>query len=96
MGRARPGANRRRSREMGSARPIPTTVGVWLLSATANGEVLREGIQEVDSALRGELRVDLSKEQRRGLADIPVQLQNNLTGVLSRDTDTYPTNEGGR
>jgi hypothetical protein len=30
------------------------------------------------------------------LTDIPVQLQHNLTGVPSRDADTYPTNEGGR
>jgi hypothetical protein len=96
MGWARPGANRRRSREMGSARSIPTTVGAWLLSATAQGEVLGEGIREVDTALRGELRVGPSKRQPRELTDIPVQLQNNLTGVLSRDADTYPTNEGGR
>ena len=95
MGWARPGANRRRSREMGSARPIPTTVGAWLLSAT-EGEVLGEGIREVDMAPRGELRVGPSKRQPRELTDIPVQLQNNLTGVLSRDADTYPTNEGGR
>jgi len=30
------------------------------------------------------------------LADILVHLQSNLTGVVSRDADTYPTDEGGR
>lgn len=46
--------------------PDPDDRRVWLLSATADGEVLRERIKEVDAALRGALRVGLSKEQRRG------------------------------
>jgi DNA-binding MarR family transcriptional regulator len=55
---------------------------VWRVGLTPEGADLVDRINDVDTALRQELRAGITKAERKQLADTLVNLQANLTRIL--------------
>jgi MarR family transcriptional regulator for hemolysin len=55
---------------------------VWMISLTAAGRALAQQVLDVDASLRGELRRGIDAGERRRLAAILLQLQENLARVV--------------
>jgi DNA-binding MarR family transcriptional regulator len=56
---------------------------VWRLSTTAIGHALCERVAAADAALRAELRVGVTRADRRQLSNILVSIQRNLVRALA-------------
>ncbi len=55
----------------------------WLIALRAQGIRVIEPIFEIDTALRGELRIGISRRERQQLAGLLLRLQANLAGILA-------------
>ena len=55
----------------------------WRVAVTAAGRRLVGPIGEVDKALRRELRAGIPRAERQRLAQVLLQLQENLSGVMA-------------
>jgi DNA-binding MarR family transcriptional regulator len=62
--------------------PDPADRRAWRVTLTPEGEKLVDPITAIDRVLRGELRLDISKEERQQLAKLLLRLQSNLARVL--------------
>lgn len=68
--------------------PDPNDRRVWLIKVTAEGKDLAARAMEIDEVIRKELRAGVPREDRQALANVLVRLQHNISGALSKSTDT--------
>jgi DNA-binding MarR family transcriptional regulator len=70
------------SRELVRRLSHPTDRRVWLVEITDAGRAMFERITEIDQEVRAQLRVGVTREQRRLLAELMVQIRNNAMRVV--------------
>jgi DNA-binding MarR family transcriptional regulator len=68
-------------------RTNPDDRRAWLIAIRPEGIRITEPIFEIDAALRSELRVGISRPERRWLAGLLLRLQANLASVLTETND---------
>ncbi len=80
QGRAATGAQVDRLQELGliERRPDPDDRRVWMVSVTPDGAAKAVTVGEVDTVLRAQLRLGISRAERQQLAALLVRLQHNL------------------
>jgi DNA-binding MarR family transcriptional regulator len=62
--------------------PDPTDRRVWLVAATDAGRAIVERFYEIDSALRGELRRGIGRDDRQQLAETLERLDANIETAI--------------
>lgn len=84
IGRAAAGAivDSLEKRGLVERQPDPGDRRVWLVAVTKAGAALAKPVQEIDRALRTDLRAGISRNERQLLAELLVRLQQNLTTIL--------------
>ncbi len=66
---------------------------VWQVSATQSGKEMNKPINQIDEALRTQLRAGISREERQQLAQLLLRLQSNLAGALTDSADPAMTED---
>lgn len=93
LGRAATGAliDQLEGRGLVERQADPADRRAWLVTITPKGKDLVEPINEIDRVLRGQLRLDISREERQQLAKLLLRLQSNLARILS-EAEPSPNN----
>ena len=89
MGRAATGLviDALEARELIERRTNPEDRRAWLIALRPEGIRIIEPIFEIDTALRSELRIGISRSERHQLAGLLLRLQSNLAAVLITPSD---------
>ncbi len=74
-------------------RPDPGDRRVWLVAATDAGRDLVEQFYDIDSALRGELRRGIGRNDRQQLAELLERLDTNIDRAFKATPENSPTPE---
>ena len=75
--------------------PDPSDRRVWLVQLTDDGRELVKKVIEIDEHVRGELRTDVSREERQLLASLLLRLQSNIATARMGGTEpdqSHPIN----
>jgi DNA-binding MarR family transcriptional regulator len=85
MGRAATGLviDALEARDLIERRTDPEDRRAWLIALRPEGIRIIEPIFEIDTALRSELRIGISRSERHQLAGLLLRLQSNLAAVLT-------------
>ncbi len=64
--------------------PDPEDRRVWMIDVTTEGRSLVRQVTEIDTVVRKQLRVGISRSERQELASLLVRIQQNLTCCLDQ------------
>lgn len=89
QGRASTGAQVDRLEVLGllERTPDPADRRVWNLAVTPDGATMAARIADCDSAIRGELRKGISRDERQLLTSLLLRLQSNISSRNDSSSD---------
>jgi DNA-binding MarR family transcriptional regulator len=68
-------------------RPKPGDRRVWLVAVTPSGDEVTLQVLKIDEKLRAELRVGISRKERRELTQLLNRLRENVGGIFLDDKE---------